>query len=119
MSALGDPPPTADSFHFDENLRYLMVAFMAASAYLLFFSDAVWPAFVSQIAWMVLESNLYEDTGLSNLRNFMIQFFILCVITASMCSTSIYSASEDDEDHHVPAPHVPILDNMGAKMKEN
>jgi hypothetical protein len=53
---------------------------MFAAAILLFTEDAVWPAFVAQLFWIVFESYLCTDRSLGNLRNFAIQLLILYVI---------------------------------------
>ena len=69
-------------------LRHLIVAFMYSASYMLLVNEAIWPAFVSQLIWIALESNLCQDTGLVNLRNFVIQLLILSIICANMCCSS-------------------------------
>jgi hypothetical protein len=57
---------------------------MLAAAILLFTEDAVWPAFLAHILWIVFESYLCTDRSLGNLRNFAIQVLILYVIASNL-----------------------------------
>jgi hypothetical protein len=66
---------------------------MIAAAILLFTEDAVWPAFLAQVFWIVFESYLCTDRSLGNLRNFAIQVLILYVIASNLNCGSCSSAS--------------------------
>jgi len=57
---------------------------MYASAFILFVGEAVWPAFLSQLFWIVFESYLCTDRSLGNIRNFAIQVLILFVLASHM-----------------------------------
>lgn len=71
-------------FYADEEFRYVLVAFMYASAFLLFTGEAVWPAFVSQLFWIVFQSYLCTDQSLANVRNFAVQTLVLYVLWTSL-----------------------------------
>lgn len=77
-------PCNCACFCMDEELRYGIIAFMYASAFLLFVGEAVWPAFFSQLFWIVFQSYLCTDQSLANIRNFAIQVLILAVIASHM-----------------------------------
>lgn len=57
---------------------------MYASAFLLFTGEAVWPAFVSQLFWIVFQSYLCTDQSLANVRNFAVQTLVLYVLWTSL-----------------------------------
>jgi hypothetical protein len=57
---------------------------MYSAALLLFTGEAVWPAFVSQLFWIVFESNLCTDHSLSNIRSFAIQLLIFLILASNL-----------------------------------
>ena len=68
----------------DEELRFAMVAFTYASAFILFTGEAVWPAFVSQLFWIVFQTYLCTDQSLANIRNFAVQALLLFVLWTNL-----------------------------------
>ena len=76
--------PCNDCFNCDEEVRIGLVAFMYASALLLFSGEAVWPALVSQTLWIALQSYLCTDRGVGNIKNFAVQLLILFVLASNL-----------------------------------
>lgn len=83
------------SFDIQEEIRFIIIAFMYSASLLLFTGEAVWPAFVSQLFWLVFESNLCTDQSLSNIRSFAIQLLIFLILASNLncCCKSNSSCS--------------------------
>lgn len=57
---------------------------MYGAALLLFTGEAVWPAFLSQLFWIVLQGYLCTEKNLPNIRNLAVQLLILFVLASNI-----------------------------------
>lgn len=90
-STLMGGDPNVDCFEFDEKIRYVMVAFTIAAAYLLLVGEAAWPALLAQLGWILLQNDLCADQSLENIRNCFLQILIFCIIgsKSSCCKKEV------------------------------
>lgn len=84
-------------FKCDEEMRIVLATFMYAAAYLLLMMQIVWPAFLGQLCWIVVESNILVSQDLNNVYRVTIQLFILYILFSNIecCACSNKSCPKD------------------------